>query len=141
MNRTKLLSSLLWLYAAYQLVNAVLSTFLIEQGAAMYGFSEWIKDENTRHSLYQYGMVLYVLAAAYAIIATDVVKYEQMLWIAVVEQIVGAILSTQELLQANVINWGQFATVHTFHGIILILLYVLRPSADASNGKLARATA
>jgi hypothetical protein len=130
MSKTKVLQGFMWFWAAFQLVNALLTTVLLDQGAAIYGISEWVKNPQTRYAFHQYGMVLFVLAATYGIIATDVVKYEKLLWVVVVEQVAGAIWSTQEMQQAGILSGGQFSTVHIAQGIVILLLWFLRPSAD-----------
>lgn len=130
MNKVKLLQGFLWFWAAFQFVNALFSTVLLDQGAAIYGFGSWLGNPQTRYVFNQYGMVLFVIAITYAIIATDVVKYEQLLWAVVVEQIVGAIVSTIELQHQGIITAGQFSMVHVVQGIVILLLWFLRPSAD-----------
>ncbi len=132
--KIKLLSGLMWLLAAWELLNALGSTIFLNWGAALYGWENYINNAQSTIVFHQYGMVLYVLAVAYAIIATDVVKYEKMMWMVVVEQIAGAIVSTHEVLNAEqIISWGNFAMVHTPQGIILALLWFLRPSAPQSG--------
>jgi hypothetical protein len=141
--KIKLLSALMWLLAAWELLNALGSTLFLNLGASVYGWSNYLENSTTRIAFHQYGMVLYVLAVGYAIIATDVVKYEKLLWMVVVEQVVGAITSTVEVLQAEqVIDWSSFALVHTVHGIIILAMWFLRPSADTGNsGQIKPATA
>jgi len=132
--KIKMLSGLMWLLAAWELLNALGSTIFLNWGAALYGWQEYASNAQSAIVFHQYGMVLYVLAVAYAIIATDVVKYEQMLWIVVVEQVVGAITSTVEVLNAQqIISWSNFALVHTPQVIIIALLWFLRPSAPSNQ--------
>lgn len=140
--KIKLLSGLMWVLAAWELLNALGSTIFLNWGAALYGWQNYAENAQSAIVFHQYGMVLYVLAVAYAIIATDVVKYEKMLWIVVVEQVVGAITSTVEVLNAQqIISWGNFALVHTPQVIIVALLWFLRPSGESSQqGKPAPAT-
>lgn len=132
--KIKLLSALMWLLAAWELLNALGSTIFLSWGASLYGWENYASDSQTAIVFHQYGMVLYVLAVAYAIIATDVVKYEKLLWVVVVEQIVGAIVSTVEVLTSEqIISWSNFALVHTPQGIIIALLWFLRPSGPPSG--------
>lgn len=132
--KIKLLSALMWLLAAWELLNALGSTIFLSWGASLYGWENYASGSQTAIVFHQYGMVLYVLAVAYAIIATDVVKYEKLLWVVVVEQIVGAIVSTFEVLTSEqIISWSNFALVHTPQGIIIALLWFLRPSAPPSG--------
>jgi hypothetical protein len=134
--KIKLLSALMWLLAAWELLNALGTTVFVELGASLYGFTNYANDGTARIVFQQYGMVLYVLAVGYAIIATDVVKYEQMIWMVVVEQVVGAIISTVELLGTNqVISWSNFTLVHTPQVILVIALWFLRLSADDNTSK------
>ncbi|MFQ3598974.1 MAG: hypothetical protein SNJ55_05680 [Chloroherpetonaceae bacterium] len=132
--KIKLLSGLMWLLAAWELLNALGSTIFLSWGASLYGWQDYTTNPQTNVVFHQYGMVLYVLAVAYGIIATDVVKYEKLLWVVVVEQIVGAITSTVEVLNAEqIISWSNFAFVHIPQGIIILLLWLLRPSAPTTN--------
>ncbi len=132
--KIKLLSGLMWVLAAWELLNALGSTIFLSWGASLYGWQDYASNSQTSIVFHQYGMVLYVLAVAYAIIATDVVKYEKLLWIVVVEQVVGAITSTVEVLNAaQIISWSNFAFVHTPQAIIIALLWFLRPSASAND--------
>jgi hypothetical protein len=63
------------------------------------------------------------------------------MWMVVVEQIAGAIVSTYEVLNAEqIISWSNFALVHTPQGIILALLWFLRPSYGSNvSGKVSPA--
>ncbi len=132
--KIKLLSGLMWVLAAWELLNALGSTIFLNWGAALYGWQEYANNAQSAIVFHQYGMVLYVLAIAYGIIATDVVKYEKMLWIVVAEQVIGAITSTVEVLNAQqIISWSNFALVHTPQAIIVALLWFLRPSAPSSG--------
>ncbi len=132
--KIKLLSGLMWVLAAWELLNALGSTIFLSWGASLYGWQDYASNSQTSIVFHQYGMVLYVLAVAYAIIATDVVKYEKLLWIVVVEQVVGAITSTVEVLNAQqIISWSNFALVHTPQAIIIALLWFLRPSAPTND--------
>lgn len=132
--KIKLLSALMWLLAAWELLNALGATIFLSWGASLYGWENYASNSQTAIVFHQYGMVLYVLAVAYAIIATDVVKYEKLLWVVVVEQIVGAIVSTVEVLnEQQIISWSNFALVHTPQAIIIALLWFLRPSASQSG--------
>lgn len=132
--KIKLLSGLMWLLAAWELLNALGSTIFLSWGASLYGWQDYANNSQTSIVFHQYGMVLYVLAVAYGIIATDVVKYEKLLWVVVVEQVVGAITSTVEVLNAKqIISWSNFALVHIPQGIILLLLWFLRPSAATND--------
>lgn len=131
-NKIKLLSALMWLLAAWELLNALGSTVFLSLGASLYGWTDYLDNKLAINVFHQYGMVMYVLAVGYAVIATDVVKYEQMIWMVVVEQIAGAIVSTYEVLNAEqIFSWTNFALVHTPQGIILALLWFLRPSANS----------
>jgi hypothetical protein len=136
-NKIKLLSALMWLLAGWELLNALGSSIFLNLGAALYGWTNYVDANATKLTVnvfHQYAMVLYVLAVGYAVIATDVVKYEKLIWMVVVEQIVGAIFSTYEVLNAEqIINWSNFTLVHTPQGIIVVLLWFLRPSADSDS--------
>lgn len=140
--KIKLLSGLMWVLAAWELLNALGSTIFLNWGAALYGWQNYAENAQSAIVFHQYGMVLYVLAVAYAIIATDVVKYEKLLWMVVVEQVAGAITSTVEVLNAQqIISWSNFALVHVPQVIIVALLWFLRPSgASNQSGQPAPAT-
>jgi hypothetical protein len=127
--KVKLLSALMWFLAAWEFVNALGTTFFLETGASAYGWSNYLENSLTRNAFHQYGMLLYVLAVAYAIIATDVVKYEQLLWIVVVEQIAGEVLSFYEFQAApQIISYGNFILAHVFQVVVVAALWFLRPS-------------
>jgi hypothetical protein len=72
--KIKMLSGLMWLLAAWELLNALGSTIFLNWGAALYGWQEYASNAQSAIVFHQYGMVLYVLAVAYAIIATDPLK-------------------------------------------------------------------
>ncbi|MBC8042074.1 MAG: hypothetical protein IAF08_01400 [Rhizobacter sp.] len=130
MNKTKVLQALLWFWAACEFINALLSTFFLDAGAGIYGFASWVENPQTRFTFHQYGMVLFVLATIYVIIATDVVKYERLLWVIIAEQIIGAVFSVQGYM-AGVLTVSQLAFILTIQVIITALVFILKPQPDA----------
>jgi hypothetical protein len=90
MTKNKLFSIFLLLWAAYEFINALLSTVLLTKGANLFGFSEWILNPNIRFVFYQYGVMLLVLALFYFIASQDAVKYAAAAWVVIAEQAIGS---------------------------------------------------
>jgi hypothetical protein len=137
MKSTRPIQSLLVLWALWECVNAALSTFAGPLGAT---FVAWVPKGGWTGDLYamsqQYGMVLFVLAAVYLLIASDPVRYRAFVWIPIGEQIIGIAYATYGLVGAHTMTGGQLATQIAINLVVAVLFYLLRPAAT-----LQRATA
>jgi hypothetical protein len=137
MKSARPIQSLLVLWALWECINAALSTFAGPLGAT---FVAWIPKGGWTSDLYamsqQYGMVLFVLAGVYLLIASDPVRYRAFIWIPIGEQIIGIAYATYGLVGAHNMTGAQLATQITINVVIAVLFYLLRPAAT-----LQRATA
>jgi hypothetical protein len=137
MKSTRPIQSLLVLWALWECVNAALSTFAGPLGAT---FVAWVPKGGWTSDLYamsqQYGMVLFILAAVYLLIASDPVRYRTFIWIPIGEQIIGIAYATYGFVGAHTMTGGQLATQITINLVVAVLFYLLRPAVT-----LQRATA
>jgi len=137
MKSARPVQSLLVLWALWECINAALSTFAGPLGAT---FVAWVPNGGWTGDLYamsqQYGMVLFILAGVYLLIASDPVRYRAFIWIPIGEQIIGIAYATYGLVGAHTMTGPQLATQITINVVIAVLFYLLRPAAT-----LQRATA
>ncbi len=90
MRSTRLLRVALIVWGVWELLNAVLATFLPRWGASMVGWAPrygWNSDIYAMSA--QYGMGMFLLGFLYLLVATDPVRYRVFVWVAVAEQVVG----------------------------------------------------
>lgn len=84
------LQVVLVIWVLWHLAFGVLATFAPDTGARLTGWSPeggWTADMLAMST--QYGMVMLLLAAVYAIMAADPLRYIAMLWVAIGEQVLG----------------------------------------------------
>jgi hypothetical protein len=128
---------LLILWALWECINAALSTFAGPLGAT---FVAWVPKGGWTGDLYsmsqQYGMVLFILAAVYFLIASDPVRYRAFVWIPIAEQVIGIAYATYGFVGAHTMTGAQLATQIAINVVVAALFYLLRPSTT-----LQRATA
>ncbi|MBC8044263.1 MAG: hypothetical protein IAF08_12570 [Rhizobacter sp.] len=115
------------IWAGYELVNALLASVFLSQGASLYGVEGWVANEYTRYAFYQYAMGMFVLAAAYTLIATDVVRYGKLLTLFAAEQGATALTSVY-LGSQQKLTTTQFALLLVFQLATVMLMIYLQPS-------------
>jgi len=129
MKSARPIQSLLVLWALWECINATLSTFAGPLGATFVG---WVPKGGWTGDLYsmsqQYGMVLFILAAVYLLIASDPIRYRTFIWIPIGEQIIGIAYATYGLVGAHTMTGPQLATQVTINLVIAAIFYLLRPS-------------
>ena len=134
MKSARPIQSLLVLWAIWEIINAALSTFAAPLGAT---FVAWVPKNGWNGDLYsmsqQYGMVLFILAAVYLLIASDPVRYRTFIWIPIVEQIIGIAYALYGLVGAHTMTGAQFATQVAVNVVIAVLFYLLRPATTLRN--------
>lgn len=142
MKNSRPLQGLLVVWAVWELINASLSTFAAQLGASFVG---WIPKGGWNGDLFsmsqQYGMVLFLLAAVYLLIATDPQRYRAFIWIPIGEQAIGIAYAIFGLLGSHTITGGQFVTQAIINLVLAALFYLLRPNAGATSGKVRTANA
>jgi hypothetical protein len=125
MKSTRPIQSLLVLWALWECINAALSTFAAPLGAT---FVAWVPKGGWTSDLYsmsqQYGMVLFILAAVYLLIASDPVRYRSFIWIPIGEQIIGIAYAAY----GHTMTGGQLATQAAINLVVAVLFYLLRPA-------------
>ena len=70
----------------WELLNAILATFLPQWGASMVGWNPkfgWSSDIFAMSA--QYGMGMFLLGFVYLLVASDPVRYRVFVWVAVAE--------------------------------------------------------
>jgi membrane protein YdbS with pleckstrin-like domain len=139
---TRPLQGFLVLWAIWEIINASLSTFAAQLGASFVG---WMPKGGWTSDLYsmsqQYGMVLFLLAAVYLLIATDPVRYRAFVWIAIGEQLIGIAYGVYELAGNHTLTGPQFATQIAFNVVVAALFYLLRPSTNEARRDVRSANA
>jgi hypothetical protein len=126
-NQVKLLRLYLLFWAGFEVFNALCCSLFLEQGTALYGTSEWLKDSNAVYAFHQYAIAMLVLAVMYSFIASDIVRYEAFLVVYGVEQLVGILLSVYFAAEKQVSN-TLFWSTHISQFITVILVISLQPS-------------
>ena len=76
----------------------------------------------------QYGMVLFILAGVYLLIASDPVRYRAFIWIPIAEQIIGIAYAIYGTVGAHTMTGAQLATQVVINLVIAVLFYLLRPA-------------
>jgi hypothetical protein len=131
---TRPLQGLLVLWAIWEIINAALSTFAAPLGASFVG---WMPKGGWTSDLYsmsqQYGMVLFLLAAVYLMIATDPLRYRALVWIAIGEQLIGVAYGIYEVAGSHTLTGSQFATQVVINIVVAALFYLLRPSTSETR--------
>ncbi|MBD5633313.1 MAG: hypothetical protein IAI49_02440 [Candidatus Eremiobacteraeota bacterium] len=134
MKSTRPLQGLLILWALWEVVNASLSTFASSLGASFVG---WVPKNGWTGDLYsmsqQYGMVLFILAAVYVLIATDPLRYRAFVWIPIGEQAIGIAYALYGLLGGHTMTGSQFVTQAIVNVVVAALFYLLRPSVSETS--------
>ncbi len=129
------LQGLLVLWALWEIVNAALSTFAAPLGASFVG---WMPKGGWTSDLYsmsqQYGMVLFLLAAVYLLIATDPVRYRAFVWIPIGEQLLGLAYGIYGVAGNHTLSGAQFITQVVINIVVAALFYLLRPVTNRTSG-------
>jgi hypothetical protein len=129
------LQGLLVLWALWEIVNAALSTFAAPLGASFVG---WMPKGGWTSDLYsmsqQYGMVLFLLAAVYLLIATDPVRYRAFVWIPIGEQLLGLAYGIYGVAGNHTLSGAQFITQVVINIVVAALFYLLRPVTNQTSG-------
>ena len=118
--------AVLWLWAGWHLVFGALSTFAPEFGAAAVG---WTAEEGWSDQLVtmstQYGMVMVLLALMYVIMARDPLRYLNLIWVAVAEQVLGVIYAAYIYVQFGQLTIPQMLLQAGINAVVVIVFAVL----------------
>lgn len=130
-------SAFVGIWAVYELVNALLASVFLDQGASLYGVGDWVANVYTRYAFYDYAMGMLVLAAAYTLIATDVVRYGKLLAMFAAEQGATALTSVY-LGSQQKLTTTQFALLLLFQLSTVMLMIYLQPSRREMPPRMAK---
>ncbi len=142
MKSARPLQGLLILWAVWEIVNAALSTFAAPLGASLVGWmpkAGWTSDLFSMSQ--QYGMVLFLLAAVYLLIATDVKRYRAFVWIPIGEQLIGLAYGVYGVAGSHTLTGAQFLTQVVINLVVAALFYLLRPAANEPERRIRTANA
>ena len=126
MNRLKIMTGILWLWAAWHLGFGLLSTFAPEAGAAAVGWTAvggWSAELITMST--QYGMVMVLLAVMFVIMALDPLRYLDLIWVAVAEQVLGVLYAAYIYVQFGQLTIPQMLLQAGINSVVVILFVVL----------------
>ncbi len=126
MNRLRIFTAVLWLWAVWHLVFGLLSTFAPEAGAAAVGWTAaggWTAELITMST--QYGMVMVLLALMFAIMALNPLQHLNLVWVAVAEQVLGVVYAAYIYVQFGQLTIPQMLLQAGINGVVVILFVVL----------------
>jgi hypothetical protein len=125
MSRLAILRAVLGLWVLWHIAFGVLATFWPEAGANAVGWSAaggWDAELITMST--QYGMVMVLLAAMYALMLIEPLRYLGLIWVAVGEQLLGIVYAGYIYA-----NWGQITptqlAVQTVVNLVVVLVFIL----------------
>ena len=126
MSRLKIMTALLWFWAAWHLGFGLLSTFAPEAGASAVGWSAaggWTPELITMST--QYGMVMVLLALMFVIMALNPLQYLNLIWVAVAEQVLGVIYAAYIYVEYGQLTIPQMLLQAGINSVVVILFVVL----------------
>ncbi|MBD5654153.1 MAG: hypothetical protein IAI50_03105 [Candidatus Eremiobacteraeota bacterium] len=129
MKSTRPIQGVLIIWAIWEIINATLSTFAPQQGAGLVGWAPqggWTQPLALMSQ--QYGMVMFVLAVMYLIVATNPLRYRPLIWVAVAEQAFGIVYALIGTFVVHTISPTQFLTQAVINIVIAAIFLILRPS-------------
>jgi hypothetical protein len=127
MNRLTALKGVLWLWVFWHLAFGLLSTFAPETGASLVGWRAaggWDAELITMST--QYGMTMVLLALMFLIMALDPLRYLNLVWVAVAEQVLGMAYALYIYVQFGQLTPSQLllqAGINTAVIIAFVLLW------------------
>ncbi len=140
MKSTRPIQGVLVIWALWEIINATLSTFAPQQGAS---FVSWTPKAGWNGDLVlmsqQYGMVMFVLAAVYLIVATNPLRYRALIWVAVAEQGLGLAYALASVIGTHTLTVSQFVTQAAINIVIAAMFLLLRPTESPTTPRPARA--
>jgi hypothetical protein len=130
MNQGKVLQGLLVLWAIWEIINGVLSTVAPAAGASLVGWQvTWTPDLVSMST--QYGMILLLLGGVYLLAASDVKRYQPLVWVVVAEQVLALLYSAYLTFGTGTMTTSQFLTQAVINVIVAALFGIL---ANGSGG-------
>lgn len=135
--RAQRLQFVLWFWAAFEFSNALLSSVFLDTGAQLYSASAYLADDRMRYIFYQYAMGMFVLSAGYGLMATDAVRYEALVLVLGIEQLL-AVFGSVYLASAKQVTIEQFFTTFLFQLAVIALVISFQPSRRAEPPKPAK---
>ena len=126
MDRLKIMTGILWLWALWHLGFGLLSTFAPEAGAAAVGWTAdggWSAELITMST--QYGMVMVLLAVMFVIMALNPLQYLDLIWVAVAEQVLGVLYAAYIYVQFGQLTIPQMLLQAGINSVVVILFVVL----------------
>ena len=134
MRSTRLLRAALIVWGVWELLNAVLATFLPRWGASMVSWAPrygWNSDIFAMSA--QYGMGMFLLGFVYLLVATDPRRYRVFVWVAVAEQAVGIGIGFYGTFALQTISAPQLVAVTVINIVIGTIFVLLRPRETAAQ--------
>lgn len=140
MSRLAIMTAVLWLWVAWHLAFGVLATFAPELGASAVGWTAaggWSAELVTMST--QYGMVMLLLALMFAIMALDPLRYLNLIWVAVAEQVLGVIYAAYIYIQFGQLTIPQMLLQAGINAVVVIVFVVLWLGLRDAQSQPARA--
>ena len=138
MRSTRLLRAALIVWGVWELLNAILATFLPQWGASMVSWAPrfgWNSDIFAMSA--QYGMGMFLLGFMYLLVATDPQRYRLFVWVAVAEQAVGIGIGIYGTFALQTISVPQLVALAIINIVIGTIFLLLRPREAVATAKRA----
>ncbi len=134
------LQVILGIWVLWHLAFGILATFAPDTGARLSGWSPeggWTADMLAMST--QYGMVMLILTVVYAIMAVDPLRYIALLWVAIVEQVLGIAYAVYIYFNIGGVTVPQVAVQGGINVVIIALLFGFWSSLRSRGGTTATA--
>jgi len=128
------IQGVLIMWGIWEIINGALATLAPQQGANLVSWmpkSGWTSDLVLMSQ--QYGMVMFILGFMYLVIATNPLRYRDLIWVAVAEQALGIVYALFNTFGTHTLTPAQFITQAVINIVIAAIFLLLRPGETSTR--------